>query len=139
VLGRALQVRLVGVQPREPFALVGSCQLRGRRLRDRQEMRAVRGRHRGLTAGVGQLLGGELADGLQQPVPQRRPGRLGRHQALVHQRTEQAGHVEQLDVPEPAHRFGGVQIEALGEYRQAAQQLLLGCVQQGIRPLDGRP
>ena len=79
--------------------------------------------HGGLVAvGLGKLFGGELADGLQQPVAQRRPGRLGHHQALVHQRPQQAGHVEQLDVLQTAHRLGGVQIEALSEHRQPAQQ-----------------
>ena len=79
--------------------------------------------HGGLVAvGLGKLFGGELADGLQQPVAQRRPGRLGHHQALVHQRPQQASDIERLDAPEPAHRLGGVQIEAHGDHRQPAQQ-----------------
>ena len=43
------------------------------------------------------------------------------------------------DAAEPAHRFGGVQIEALGEHRQAPQQHLLGAGEQRIGPVDGRP
>ena len=114
--------------------------MRGRRLGDRQIVRAVRRFHGGglVVAGVGEPFGGELADGLQQPVAQGRPGWLGHDQALVHQRTEQVGDVEQLDVTEAADRFGGVQIEGLGEHRQAPQQQLLGAVEQRIGPVDGR-
>ena len=90
-------------------------------------------------AGLGEPFGGELADGLQQPVAQGSPGWLGHDQALVHQRAEQVGDVERLDVAEAAHRLGGVQIEALGEHRQAPQQRLLGAVEQRIGPVDGRP
>ena len=37
-----------------------------------------------IVAGLGQPLGGEEADGFQQPVPQGRLSWLGHHQALVH-------------------------------------------------------
>ena len=98
-------------------------------------MRAVRRRDRGglSLAGLHEPLGGELADGLQQPVAQRSPGspgRLGHDQALVHQQPEQAGHIQHVDAAGPAHRLGGVQIEALGEHRQASQQQLLGLGEQ---------
>jgi hypothetical protein len=44
-----------------------------------------------------------------------------------------------VDAAGPPHRLGGVQIEALDEYRQAGQQHLLGAGQQRIGPADGRP
>ena len=137
--GGAPQVRLVGVQPGEPATLAGPGQMRGRRLGDRQIVRAVSCCHGGglVAARLGEPLGGELADGLQQPVAQRLPGRLGHHQALIHKRAEQAGDLERLEVTDAADCFGGVQIEAFGEHRQAPQQQLLGAVQQRIRPLDG--
>ena len=141
VVGGAAQVRLVGGQPGEPPALVWPGQVRGRRLGQCEEVPAV-GRLDGgrlVLAGLGEPFGGELADGLQQPVAQRCSRWLGHHQALIHQRAEQAGHVERLDAAGAAHRLGGVQIEAPSEHRQAPQQQLLGAVQQRIRPLDGRP
>jgi hypothetical protein len=130
VPGGAPQVRLLGVQPPEPAALAGPGQLPGRRLGDSQVLRAVRRPGGGslIVAGLGEPLGGELADGLQQPVAQPFPGRLGHHQALVHHRTKRAGDIERLNVTKAADRFGGVQIEAPGEHRQAAQQQLLGTV-----------
>ena len=136
---RAAQVRLIGVQPRKPFALVGSGQMGGGQLGDGQVVLAV-GRGGGdlVFAGLGEPVGGELADGLKQPVAKGSPGRLGHHQALVHQGTEKIGDVEHLNVARAADRFGGVQVEALGEHRQAAQQRLLGAVEQRIGPVDGR-
>ena len=93
----------------------------------------------GLLAGLDEPLGGEQPDGLQQPVPQGRRGGLGHHQALVHQRPEQAGDIQHVQVSGPAHRLGGIQAEAAGEHRQARQQQLLGAGQQRIRPVDGGP
>ena len=56
----------------------------------------------GLTRpGLGEPFGGELADGLQQPVAQRCPGWFRHDQALVHQRAEQAGDVDCRDSAEP--------------------------------------
>ena len=72
---RALQVHLIGVQPSEPVALVGSPQVRGRRLGDGQVMLAVGRRGGGLVlARLGETFGGELADRLQQPVAEGAPG-----------------------------------------------------------------
>jgi len=139
VPGGAPQVRLVGVQPGEPGPLVGPGQVRGGRLGGGQEVTAVRRGDGFVRARLGQPFGGELADSLQQPVTQSSPGRLGHHQALVHQRPEQLGHVEHVDGTRAADRFGGVQIEALGEGRQALQEQLLRAVEQRIRPVDGRP
>ena len=141
VPGRAPQVRLLGVQPREPPTLVRPGQVLGRRLGDTQEVRAVRGCQGGglVFARLGEPFGGELADGLQQPVAQGSPGWLRPDEALVRQRAEQVGDVEDLEVAEAAHRLGGVQVEALGEHRQPPQQRLLGPGQQRIGPLDRRP
>ena len=47
-------------------------------------------------------------------------------------------YVERLDVPQAAHCFGGVQVEAPGEHRQTSQQQLLAAMQQRIGPLDSR-
>jgi hypothetical protein len=139
VPGGAPQVRAIGVQPGEPGPLVGPGQVRGGRLGDGQEVPAV-GRGDGrLVAGLGEAFGAELADSLQQPVTQSSPGGLGHHQALVHQGAEKIGDVEHLDVDRAADRFGGVQVEAIGEGRQAAEQRLLRAVQQRVGPLDGGP
>ena len=118
VLGGAPQVGLVGVQPGQPAALLRPGQVRSRRLGHRQEMRAVRRGDRGglILAGLEEPLGGEQPDGLQQPVPQPFSGGLGHDQALVHQRPEQAGHLQHVNAAEPAHRLGRGQVEAAGEY-----------------------
>ena len=81
-------------------------------------------------ARLGEAFRGELADRLQQPVTQGAPGWLGHDQTLVHQRAEKLGDVEHGDVTEAADRFGRVEIEGLGEHRQAPQKHLLGPVQQ---------
>ena len=131
-LGGAPEVGDIGVKPGEPAALIGPGQLRGRSLSDPQEVRAVGrgGRERLVFARLHEPFGGELADGFQQPVAQASAGRLGHHQALVHQRAEKIGDVEHLELARAADRFGGVEIEALGEHRQAAQQLLLEATEQ---------
>ena len=116
MLGSAPHVRLLGVQAGQPCALVRPGQMRCRRLGDRQIMRAVCGCGGGFVrAGLGEPVGGELADGLQQPVAEGPAGGLCHDEALVHQRAEQVGDLNRLDVTEAAHRFGGVQIEAFGE------------------------
>ena len=89
-------------------------------------------------AGLGEPVGGELADGLKQPVAKGYPGRLGHDKALVHERTEKFGHVEHPDAALAADRFCGVEIEALREHQQGPQQRLLGAVEQRVRPVDGR-
>ena len=139
--GGAPQVGLIGVQPGQPAALLRPGQISRRRLGHGQEMRAVRRGDRGglAVAGLDQPLGGEQPDRLQQPVPQRFPGGLGHHQALVHQRPEQIRDIQHIEVTGPAHRLGRVQAEAAGEHRQARQQHPLGAGQQRIRPADRRP
>jgi hypothetical protein len=103
--------------------------VRSRRLGDPQKVLTVfrRGGERLVFARLDEPLGGELTDGFQHPVAQHSPGRLGHHEALSHERTEQIGHVE---VVRAADRLGGVEIEALGEHRQAAQQRMPGAVEQ---------
>jgi hypothetical protein len=121
MLGSAPQIRVLGVQPREPPALVRPGQMRGRRLGGIQEILAVC-RYDGGSLAVARLrksLGGELADGLQQPVAESSPHWLRHDEALVHQRTEKVDDLKRLDVPATAHPFGGVQVKALGEHRQA--------------------
>jgi len=137
MFGGAPEVGDVGVQPGEPPALIGSGQVRGRRLGDPQEVLTVvrGGGERLVFARLDEPLGGELADGFQQPVAQRSPGRLGQDEALVHERTEQIGRVV---VARAADRLGGVEVKALGEHRQAAQQRLLGAGEQRIGLVDGR-
>ena len=124
VLGSAPHVRLLGVQAGEPCALVGPGQMRCRRLGDRQKVLTVCRRYGSgfVRAGLGEPVGGELADGLQQPVAEGPAGGLCHDEALVHQRAEQVGDLNRLDVTEAANRFGGVQIEAFREDRQAPQQ-----------------
>ena len=56
-----------------------------------------------VVAGLGEPLGGEQPDRLQQPVPQGSPGGLGHRQALVHQRPEQARDIQRVDAAGPAH------------------------------------
>ena len=110
VLDGAPQVRVVGVEPREPAALTGSGQVRGRRLGQLQEVLAVRRRGGSgrLLPRLGQALGRELADRLEQPVAEGAAGRLGHHQALVHQGTEKIRGAERLDVTAAAHPFDGI-------------------------------
>lgn len=117
--GGAPQVGLIGIQPGQPAALRRTGQVNGRLLGHRQEMRAVRRRDRGglaVVAGLDEPLGGEQPDRLQQPVPQGSPGRLGHHQALVHQRPEQIRDIQHVQAAGPAHRLGRVQAEAAGEH-----------------------
>ena len=74
----ATQVHMVGVEPCEPFALVASGQVQGRRLGDRQEMPAVRRCHSGLIgASHAEPLGGELADGLRCRYRRAHPANSG--------------------------------------------------------------
>ena len=124
MLGGAAQVRMVGVEPRVPVALVRPGQVRGRRLGQGQEVPAVRrrGGSRCLVPRLDQTFGRELADRLEQPVAEGIAGWLGHHQALVHQGAEKIRGVECVAVTAAAYRFGGVQIEALGEHREQAQQ-----------------
>ena len=140
MLGSAPQIRLLGVQAGEPPALVRPGQVRSRRLGGIQKVLAMCRPDGGClaVARLRESFGGELADGLQQPVAQGSPRWLRHDEAFVHERTEKAGDLECLDVTEAAHPFSGVQIEALGEHRQAPQQQLLGAVEQRIGPVDGR-
>ncbi len=139
--GRAPQVRVVEVQPGEPGTLVRSPQMRIGRLGDGQVIPAVGVRDDGglVLTGLGEAFRRELADRLQQPVAQGVPGWFGRDQALVHQRADQPGDVEHLDIVQAADRLGRVEIEALRERRQPPQQRALRVVEQRIGPVDGRP
>jgi hypothetical protein len=76
-------------------------------------------------ADLGQPFPGELADGLEQPVADLSAGLFGQDEALVHERAEQLGDLECLDIAEAADRFGRGEIEAFGEHRQAPEQLPL--------------
>jgi hypothetical protein len=96
--------------------------VRGRRLGQHQEVLAVcrLGSSRRLIPRLGQALGRELADRLEQPVAEGAARRLGHRQALVHQGAEEIRGVECLVVTAAAHPFHGVQAEAADSERSRA-------------------
>ena len=86
---------------------------------------------------LGELLGGELAHGLEQPEPEsERPGFDDQHRP-VGEVTEQIVDVDGIGVH--GDRFGRATIERAGEDRQDPEHRLLRRRQQVERPLDGRP
>jgi hypothetical protein len=110
--------------------------MRCRRLGDRQKVLTVCRRYGSgfVRAGLGEPFGGELADGLQQPVAEGPAVGLCHDKALVHQRAEQVGDLNRLDVTEAANRFGGVQIEAFREERISLGIDFLAAVSGQTRP-----
>ena len=77
--------------------------------------------------------GGELADGLQQPIVRHRVS-LDLHQRLADQAGQQAGdrlRRERLAAGDP---FGHLQVESAAEHRQPGQQPPFGLAEQVIAP-----
>ena len=89
--------------------------------------------HGGFLAGGGQPPGGELADGLQQPIADHRAG-LDLHERLAGQAGQQAGDSlgrQRLAACDP---LGHVQVEPAAQHRQAGQQAPFGLIEQVIAP-----
>ena len=84
-----------------------------------------------------ELVLGELADRLEQGVAGARPGVIGDHQRLAHERVEVP---EDVDVVGPAdHRDERGQVEATREDRGRPEQGSLVVGQQVVGPVDGVP
>ena len=84
-----------------------------------------------------QLLGGIVADGLEEVIAGRRSNRLGLHEALVDERSEDLDDVVALDLVHCAHLFGGSERPSVHEDREPAQRPLLGRIEELERPVDG--
>ena len=86
-----------------------------------------------------ELLGGVVADGLQQAIAGA-PGRLvALHEALGGQRGDVVDHVRDADRLAAAHCLGGIHVEAPGEHGAPSQRALLGRREEVVRPVDQRP
>ena len=88
--------------------------------------------YRRLLAGRGQA-GGELADGLQQRVPDRRVG-LDLHERFVGQAGQQAGDRPRRQRLAPGDPFSHLKVESPAQHRQASQQASFGVTEQLITP-----
>jgi len=84
--------------------------------------------HRRVLAGGGQPVGGELADGLQQPIANHRAG-LDLHQRLAGQAGQQTRdrlRRQRLAAGDP---FGHIKVESAAQHRQPGQQPPLGLIE----------
>ena len=86
-----------------------------------------------------ELLGGELADGLQQPEASAEPvGFDGDHRSLD-EVLQQVVDVSRVQLVVTGHVFGGGEVEWAGEDREPLEECLLALSQQIVGPGDGRP
>jgi hypothetical protein len=93
--------------------------------------------HCGLLAGLGQPGGGELADGLQQPVADHGAG-LDLHDGLAGQAGQQPRDSLGRQRPAAGDSLGRVEIEPSPEHRQAGEQPALGVIEQLEAPRHQR-
>src|SRR5688500_16965188 len=85
-------------------------------------------------AGLGQLLGGVLADRLDEAVARRAgAGRVDRHPGTIDEAAQEVEGVGSGD------GLGGGEIEAPDEDRETAQQPFAGLVEEVVTPVDGGP
>src|SRR3984957_12213846 len=134
-------VGVITVQSSEPLPLIGPGQMRCGLLGNREEVLAVGSCYCGcfVLVELDEPLDSELTDGLEQAVAEGSVPRFGYHETLVHEGSEEVGHIEDLDVTEGTHRAGGGEVEAIGEHRQASEDGLLRSGEQRVGPVDRGP
>jgi hypothetical protein len=89
--------------------------------------------HRRVLPRGGQPGGGELADGLQQPIADHRAG-LDLHQRLAGQAGQQTRDRLERQGLAACDPFGRIKLEATSQYRQPGQQASFGLIEQVIAP-----
>ncbi len=130
---------MVQRHPLRPGRLTADIRDRGDLLGDAEHAVAVRRAQRADLASSGRALGSELPDCVEQPVPGVAV-QLAVHadQGLVNQCPEQVEHLGRADLALRAHSLGHLQCPAV-EYRQPAEQQLLGGIEQLVAPFHGGP
>ena len=100
-------------------------------------MGGVAGAQRLRLGRVAQLGERVLADGLQHVEARLALHLAAQKQALVAERSQAIEDVERRVGGEHAHRLGGLEVEAAGEDRDAAEQDPVGLVEELVAPGDG--
>jgi hypothetical protein len=85
------------------------------------------------------VVGGELAQGLQEPEPPAERARVDRDHRPLHQVAEQAVDVDGVETVVGRHRLGRGEVEWAGEHRQPLEQQLLAGREQVVGPPDRGP
>ncbi len=137
-LHRQAKVVQLRVEPVPPLLLLSTPHLRLGGLGQLHEVPGMTPAHRIGCIGLIQLVPGELADRLQQPIAGVIAADVGGHQRLVDQSRDQFEHLQLVETLPGAHPLRRLEIEAALEHRQPLEQLPFPIVQQPVGPVDGR-
>ncbi len=136
---RGPQVGVLALQLAEPVELVVVDDVLAEVARHRQVAGDEPVADVRLAARGGELLGAELADGVEHLVPRRlaRAGVVPGDHRLVHQPDHRVEDLAGPQLAARAHLLGRIDAEAPGEDRQPRPQRLLGRRAQVVAPADG--